>query len=246
MKTLLILILLSLMGCETKKEDDGKTKIVYSACSIAEQSQNKCTRFMDRKIYLSFSLGLDPNKNNEFQKIAVKDALREIAEETNLGAGYFSFEEIDPSFIQPITETTTAESFRSFIQILPDAEFNTVAAEFGFIPDQNAITVINAANKRQFFIILRASCFNPNDVLCTHDPSATMGSLGVKALIARQLGVLTGMPLSCSSFDRTMCGDFPRDSQWSTTQKSFWAANFNNALETIANNPNFYEEFFLE
>ena len=246
MRFKLLALLFLCVGCLEEKEDKPDPKVVYSACSEADQEQKKCTRFMDRKIYLSFSQGLDPNKNNEFQKVAVKEAFREIEEITDLGSGYFTFEEIDPAFIEPITEPVSGSEFRSFVQILPDAEFNSIANQFGFIPDQNSITVINAANKRQFYLILRASCFNPNDPICTNDAGATMGTMGVRALIARQLGILTGMPLTCTPFERTMCADFPKDEQWSTTEKSYWAASFNNALETIANNPNFYEEFFLE
>lgn len=246
MRVFNLILILICVSCLNSPENEDKPKVVYSACTQADQLQNKCTRFMDRKIFLSFSQGLDPNKNNEFQKIAVRQAFREIEELTNLGSGYFTFEEIDPVFIEPIVEPTTGTVFRSFVQILPDAEFNGLANRFGFIPDQNSITVINAANKRQFYLVIRASCFNPNDPVCTNDIAATMGTLGIKALIARQLGVLTGMPLSCLTFNKTMCADFPRDDQWSTMEKNSWAASFNNSLETIANNPGFYEEFFIE
>jgi len=246
LKYAILSMLVLMTGCLESNPDDGAAKTVFTTCSVADQLQNKCTRFMDRKIYLSFSLGQDPSKNNEFQKITVREALRDIEESTNLGSGYFSFEEIDPTFIEPIIEQTVASEFRSFIQILPDGEFNEIAESFGFIPDQNAITVINAANKRQFYMLLRASCFNSNDTVCTNDGAATMGEPGVKALIARQLGVLTGIPLDCSLNERTMCAEFPSDLQWSSAQKRYWSASFNNALETIGNNPSFYEEFFIE
>ena len=73
-----------------------------------------------------------------------------------------------------------------------------------------------------------------------------MGGMGVKALVARQLGALTGMSYNCTTVDRSMCAEFPRDTQWSTVQKNYWFASFNNALETITMNPDFYEEFFLD
>ena len=73
-----------------------------------------------------------------------------------------------------------------------------------------------------------------------------MGGMGVKGLVARQLGALSGMSYNCVLVDRTMCADFPRDTHWSTVQKSYWFASFNNALETITMNPEFYEEFFLD
>lgn len=237
--------LFALYSCNEKKDEESP-KIVYTACSVEDQLKNKCTRFMDRKIYLSYSTGIIADKNNEFQKLAVKEALQEIADTSNLGPDYFSFQEVDPTFIEPTIEIAYGTEFRSFIQILPDSEFNVLANNFGFIPDQNAITVINGANKRQFYIVFRASCFNPNQISCTNDSGAVMGNQGIKALVARQLGLLTGMSLNCVSMDRTMCGDFPRNGQWSTIERSFWTGSFNNALETISNNPKFYEEFFLE
>ena len=237
--------LLVLAGCNPKEEGD-EPKVIYTTCSKADQEKNKCTRFMDRTIHFSYSVGLNPEKNNEFQKLAIRDALSEIEENTSLGGGYFKFTEVDPSLIQPVTSKSFGNNFKSFIQVFPDAEFNTLATEFGYLPDTNAITVLNSANKRQFYIVFRASCFNPNEFNCTNDADAIMGSMGVKALVARQLGALTGMSYNCTLIDRTMCADFPRDSQWSTIQKNYWFASFNNALETITMNPDFYEEFFLD
>lgn len=246
LKTAILLSIILVSSC-AQETDEESPKKVYVSCSLEEQQANKCTRFMDRVIHLSFSTGSDPSKNNAFQKQEVIDAMEEVARLTQLGSGYFSFKEVDPVLIEPVTEETYADEFRSFIQVWPDLEFNEFADEWGSTPDQNAILVLNKANKRQFYLILRASCFTPNDSRCTNDNGAVMGSNGIRALVARQIGQLVGIPVNCSLGDeRAMCSDFPSDSQWTLAQRQYWAANFNNALETISNNPDFYEEFFLE
>lgn len=240
----LLLLLLLVIACNQKEEKE-EPKVIYTTCSIADQQKSKCTRFMDRTIYFAYSMGQNPEKNNEFQKLAIRDTLTELEENTSLGGGYFKFVEVDASLIQPITTVTHAENFKSFIQVYPDTEFNELANEYGYLPDTNAITVLNHANKRQFFIVFRASCFNPNEFRCTNDLDSVMGGAGVRALVARQFGALVGMAHNCSTYSRTMCPDFPNDQQWSTAQKNYWFASFNNALETITMNPNFYEEFFV-
>ncbi len=246
-KIIVIYSILTLFSSCLAPEEEDDSKKVYVVCSIESQSKGECTRFMDRTIHLSFSTGDNPNKNNAFQKQEVIDAFNEISQLTDLGAGYFKFKEVDPVLIEPVFEEQTGGEFLSFVQILPDSEFNEIAGNFGYIPDPNAVTVINSANKRQFYILLRASCFTPNNINCTNDGSAIMGTNGIRALVARQLSLLVGIPLTCSNgVLKTGCADFPSDDQWTLDRKSAWAASYNNALETISNNPDFYEEFFLE
>lgn len=246
-RILLILALLFLqVSCNEEKNKEEGTKKIYVTCSLEQQAQKKCYRFMDRKIYLAFGSPTDPTKNNAFQKSQIKDALNFISENTNLGPGYFQFEEVDPTLIEPVVEISYATKFRSFIQVLPDQEFNQFSENWGFLPDKNAVIVLNKANKRQFYLIIRASCFEPNDENCTYDPNAYMGSSGVSALIARQFGHLVGLTTNCSTYSRLMCPDFPSDSQWSTTERNFWVGGFNNQLEIIQNTPDFYENFYLE
>jgi hypothetical protein len=247
MKNLLYISLIIIFASCGLQEEEESGKTVYVVCSIADQNAGKCLRYMERDIYLAFS-GSDPQKNNIFQKAVVSEFLDEMACDTDLGCGYFNVSEIDPAFIEPLTSgTSSGGSFKSFIQIYPDIEFNEFADEWNFVPDQNAIVITNAANKRQFYIILRASCFSTNDFRCTRDNSVTMGSVGVKGLLGRSFASLVGAPYDCSQGNNnTMCPQFPSEEQWISGEKNKYKALFNSQLEIIRLNPNVYEEFVSE
>jgi hypothetical protein len=255
--------------------------LVFGACNSSTSSPstaatNPSLRWMDRTIYFAYSSQTDPSRNNEFEKSEIQDALDDVASESSLGSGYFSYVEEDESDLTPsLTLETSATDFQSFIVIWDDADFsNFVVNQLGgSIPDPNALTVINAAYKRKFYMIFKASCFTSSSA-CN---SITSG-LGLRAMLARQLGLMTGMSITdCTQNPyNVMCANTPSDSQWaqsitcssvldSTTcgnvgctwdttsascggntiysPKNSWVASFNNVLETILNNPNFYEEF---
>lgn len=227
-KAILLLILTFCFSCA--KED--KTK------SDPSPSQ----RWMDRKIYFAQSNGLFPLRNNEFQKAKVKEALVDIASRTDLGSSYFEFEDVEEGLLSPIIETTTsAGEFRSFILILPDEDFNDFVFNQlgGETPDPNAVSVINAAYKRKFFIIFRGSCFS-GGASC----GSITSSLGLRALVARQFGLLVGLSTkNCEIFPNdVMCSAEPKDSQWLPDQRDSWISNFNNQLEVIKLSPGFYDE----
>jgi hypothetical protein len=327
--TLAILLTLSCFGCAKQTTNNVTTAPDY--------------RWMDRHIYFSYSQGGAANvdRNNEFQKQKIKDALNDISSRSNLGANYFQFVDTDEASLTPIiTSTTSASDFKSFILIWPDSQFSDYVINQlgGTVPDNNAVVVLNSAYKRQFFMIFKASCFS-SDVACNGITSST----GLRALVARQLGLMTGMPLKsdsptcatinprlktqslcpCSfqnvttntvatlngsntagssvitlssaptvdysgdyiagtgipdstsiastsgsslnltqqstltatdvtfsvqtfsysnSFD-VMCSGSPDDSQWSPSNRDQWISSFNNILEAILNNPNFYTEY---
>jgi hypothetical protein len=327
--TLLVLFTLSIVGCGKPTTTTVTTSPDY--------------RWMDRNIYFAYSQGgaANANRNNEFQKQKVKDALIDIANRSNLGSNYFNFINTDEARLTPIlTATTSSSEFKSFILILPDADFSDYVVNQlgGTVPDPNAVTVLNSAYKRQFFMIIKASCFS-SDVACNGITSAS----GLRALVARQIGLMTGMPLKkdsatcaslspqlktqtlcpctyqttttntvatlngsvnagsnivtlssapaadysgdyivgtgipasttisstsasslnlaqqstltavnvnfsvqtysfANSFD-VMCSNTPDDSQWSPSNRDAWVSSFNNILEAILNNPNFYTEY---
>lgn len=249
---ILFIAIISIMfaSCKPTADESAKTTTItkYVGCSAAAEGTGQCIRWMDRKIYLAFSTGANPNRNNEFQKQKIKDALQnEIGSNTILGRNYFTFTEVDESLLNPIIEVGLAQSeYRSFILIWDDASFNDFVVNQlgGNVPDLNAITVINSAFKRKFFMIFKASCFNSN---------ATCNSIttnGINGLIARQFGLLTGLPpekclnpLDTTCPVKTMHPDLPSDNQWNDTNKSQWFAEFNNILELIYNNPNYYDEY---
>lgn len=201
-------------------------------------------RWMDRVIYFAYSTGTNPNRNNEFQKAKVQDALKEIQNLSNLGENYFSFQEVDEAILQPIYEANQSTSeYKSFILIWDDASFNDFVVNTlgGTVPDNNAVTVINSAYKRKFYMILKASCFT-SSASCNN-----ITQNGLRAIIARQIGSMVGMSMrtDCSSDpENAMCSSIPSDVQWNDFNKSRWINSFNNSLETILNNPNFYDEFF--
>lgn len=230
LKLLLLTLMVSLVSCQ--KEDPEVVYVPYAPLY----------RWMDREIYFAFSTG-NPNRNNEFQKTRVQDALREIENLSNLGENYFSFKEVDEAVLQPIIQPGQAETeYKSFILIWPDTDFNNFVVNTlgGEVPDNNAVAVINSAYKKKFYMIIKSSCFS-SSAACN---SITQN--GLRALIARQMGLLVGMPIlqDCSSDPgNAMCASLPNDDQWNDLNKVRWSNSFNNSLEAILNNPNFYNEF---
>lgn len=194
------------------------------------------TRWMDRTIYLADPNVNDPFRNNFFQKEKVKEAITDISTGSSLGSNYFTFSQVPESNLEPITKTQDGTDFKSFVLIWPDDVFNAyVENSLGNdVPDQNALTIVNAANKKQFFIIVRASCTQV---------SATCGNItdkGFKALIARQFGLLVGLRTDCSNPQNVMCAT-PSDLQWSDTNQFNYFNAVNNQLESILQTPGFYQ-----
>lgn len=243
--TKILLILTSLVilaSCNSSDDDDKETVTKYIGCTKALEGQGDCIRWMDRKIYFAFGNNGSPLRNNEIQKGKVKEALAEIEKNTLLGQGYFQYTEVDESLLQPIIEPgLSPNQYRSFILIWPDDVFNSYVVNNlgGNVPDPNAITVINSAYKRKFFMILRASCFSTNPA-CNN-----ISTNGLYALIARQIGLLSGIgPVNCDAEpNNVMCASYPVDSQWSEQSRQRWYSTENNILEVILNNPNFYDEY---
>lgn len=244
MKRILFLILTVLAFASCKQTDSTTTTTVtkYIGCTKVLENQGSCIRWMDRVLYFAYSTGSNANSNNQFQKTTVKETLTEIATNTMLGTGYWTYNEVDESLLNPILSAGLSESeYKSFILVWDDTKFNDflVNSVGGNVPDTNAVTVINAAHKRKFYIIVKASCFT-SSASCNG-----ITTTGVKALIARQIGFLSGLsPVSCSSDpSNVMCATLPIDDQWSTSNKNKWFASVNGMLEVIYNNPNYYDEY---
>ena len=214
-----------------------------SNSSSSSSSSDPSLRWMDRTIYFAYANSGNPNSNNQFQVQDVQDALTEIQQITNLGQGYFSYTMADPAVLNPIYQTGQASSeYISFILIWDDTDFNNFVVNTlgGNVPDENAITVINAAYKRKFYMIFKSSCF-VSSASCN-----SITSNGLRAMVARQLSLLVGIPAitNCAKTPTdVMCSTTPSDAQWNDLNKTNWANEFNNALETVLNNPNFYNEY---
>lgn len=224
------------------------SSVVLAGCDNATSSTNeaKDLRWMDRTIYLAHPDASDTNRNNFFQKQKVREALQELEEMTNLGENYFNFQEADESELNTSLDPNSFESEqKSFIVIWPDDVFNNYLATQvnGTVPDQNAIAVLNAANKRKFFIIVRASCL-ASATNTTSSSCSNLGLPGLKALIDRQMGLLVGMATKdCNLFSTDiMCASAPSDNQYSDNSKLRFSAAFNNSLEAIRLNPSFYNQ----
>jgi hypothetical protein len=221
--------------------------LVLSSCkkNEADTATEPSYRYMDRVIYFAVpNTGSSNDKNNVFQKETVKDSLKEIELMTGLGEGYFSFEEASQDAL-PISLNDSylddASTQVSFIQILPDTEFTALVNEInGDLPDPNAITVMNSSNKRKFFIVIKAGCFS------SASSCGSVGVLGIRAIIARQLSLMTGMSTKdCALYpNEVMCSN-PSDTQWGPNSKELWKSSFNNALEVIDNTPSFYDQLFM-
>ena len=243
--SILLILTLTLFGCGDTSEN-AETKFV--TCSEAAENEGKCLRYMDRDIYFANSVN---GEKLQIHVDKIKEALRDIELSTALGEGYFNFKQTDPQLLNPNLEVELSENeIKSFILIWDDVKFNEfiLENEIGSIPDPNSLAVINAANKRKFYIIVRESCLGKSSS-CSDELGEGITTSGFRALVARQLGLLVGMRTkSCSvgeKFD-TMCSELPNDDQWEGVSKDRWVSSFNNALETIDNNPNFYDEFTEE
>jgi len=226
MKKFLLILSISFISCSSDDEETITTS----------------QRWVDRQIYFAVADGSDPDRNNFFQKERIQESIGEIELITSFGPGYFNFTEVSETLLIPTTGEALVEDQRSFILIWPDAVFNDFVVNTlgGGTPDQNAVTVINAANKRKFYMIFKASCFNT---------TATCNNIGVdgfKALVARQFGFLMGLGQADCSVNPTsvMCASnsFISDSQWSENSQIIYANSMNNILEQILNTPGFYSQ----
>lgn len=223
----LLFILSTLVACDNQQD--------------ATTDQPK-PRWMDRTIYLAKPDDLDSNRNNAFQKERVKEAFRDLESQTLLGEGYFSFSEIEEGGLDTSVQAGIAQDQKSFVLIWPDKVFDDYVVNTinGATPDPNGIAVINASDKRKFFIILRASCV-------TYSQGGSCPNIGVdgfKALVFRQFGLLLGMSKKDCASNPTdvMCADVPSALQYSTSARVRAANAFNNLLESILLNPAYYPQ----
>lgn len=245
----LYLIIILVTSCAQKEE----AEVRYSACTDESLMSGLCIRYMDREIYYARNLFETPEDNNEFDVVKAIDSFREVAKETGLGENYFSFKVTEPTELELILEEKlyageSGKKFKSFFLILEDTKFNELYSEIGS-SDPNVIIKVNMANKKQFFMIFRSSCFITNDPRCTNSlASSFTPNLGLNALIGRSLARLIGVKTKdCIDYPiHTMCAITPNDDQWSLVERTRFYDLFNNQLETIRNNKNYYDVYFPE
>jgi hypothetical protein len=244
-----------MFGCgQTKKEIDPT--VIYSACSLDQENSGLCSRFMSRDVYFSNNGDQNGVRNNPFDLLKIQDAMNKMACITALGCNYFIFHYVPESEIKPLTAYTTGYDFKSFIQVWSDAEFSAMSNDIVPNPSEpNAIVIMNPNDKKQFYMIFKSSCFsNSGNGDCTQNNGVSFTSeLGLVALISRNFARLINIPLDVSSNcaqtpldPNTMCGNFPSDYQWSVNEQINFSGLFNNALEAISLNKDYYTQIFLE
>jgi hypothetical protein len=196
-------------------------------------------RWMDRKIYFA-TPGGDPTENTELQKNRLREYIEEFEVLSGLGENYFSFDNFDQSLLNPLIfdENREEKDVKSFILFWNDARFDQFALERfnNNLPDPNAITVTNQEFNRKFYIILRASCFGAVG-------KCRLNGNGARALIARQLGFLVDLSEApCESIPRNiMCtANVAETEQWEDANIQNFLSVFNNRLDVIKLNPNYY------
>lgn len=236
-----ILVCFLIVSCGPPKEEE-EGKVVFSACTKGMESDNLCTRFMDRDIHFAFPT---TGKNNSFDVQTVKEALVEISSNTFFGSNYFRFSTVDESVLQtPEGIEDSKSDFKSYIQIWNDADFNQLYSDTGPHADPNAILFVNFANKKKFSIVLRASCFNVNDFNCTNDVDSDFTpNKGLYGLVGRTIMRMFAVSTkNCVNFPNdVMCADFPSDTQWNNFNRDVFYNDMKNAQSAVANDPNFYD-----
>lgn len=251
MKSLIISSLFLLVVSCSAQKDELEQTVIYSACGDQQMIDGLCIRYMDRKVYFARNIFSEPNTNNEFDVVKIKEAMDNLANNTNLGEGYFQYAMADKAELDLILEDTvyganSGLKFKSFIQIWPDVEFNQLWAGYGSA-DPNAVLIVNQANKKQFFVVFRESCFTTNNANCTNASGTQFSpNKGLYGLVSRNFARLIGVSVKdCADYPvHAMCAEKPSDAQWSLAESSRLYDIFNNQLETIRNNKNFYEVFF--
>lgn len=204
------------------------------------------TSFMDKSVYFSFA-DSNPNNNNSFHKNIIQDCLSEISCNSLLGCDYFTYktDERENLTFSFDLENNGDTEFKSFILILDDStDFSELYEESGGTPDPNSITVINSAKKDEYRIAFRSSCFDSDDKCIGKELGVVIPTERMCSIVARQLGFLVNMETKDCSNDPSdvMCID-PSSNQWNDENKSKWLKGFDNHLEIIGNDPNFYYNF---
>lgn len=194
--------------------------------------------WMDRKINVGCPVS---DKNNVFDIEIVLDALDEIACSTILGCGYFNTEFAKNNCISEnqipldLERTEYDRENESYLMIWPDLDFNDfVNGNSLNIPDPNSMLFVNSAKKSNYTMIFRRSCFGVNEENCDGG-NGGISILGAKALVARQIGLMSGINLKNCSDDPldVMCADIPSNFQWRNSFQCFENPNHSKCIQLM-------------
>jgi hypothetical protein len=178
---------------------------------------------------------------------------------------------VNESSIPMNLDRTAVADNKSYLMIWNSSKLNGFILDYGVgVPDPNGFSIINAAFKKKFKMILRYSCFDTNNPDCDGG-NGGITSKGTKALVARQLALMLGINTKdCNDTIQlidednddiadpfypepqstdVMCSDLPSDAQWRLENRGSlyrYINRLNNYLELIGNNKTFYDQVFDE
>jgi hypothetical protein len=168
------------VGCSSSSKSSDSTISPFD-------NNGRQWRYFAREIYFPSDQFIDPNVN--VAQESVKAALNTLADDTDLGNGYFIFKTSREYEIQPSSYTDS--HWRSFIQILPDDLFSVVQKEAKFLMttgDPLGVIRIHPNNSREMQLYMHLDCF-------TSGPKCFFASpFQAKMYVYRLMGELIGLP----------------------------------------------------
>lgn len=206
-----------------------------SACSNedpVEDASNKDEttsgfRYIDRRIFFSKGVSVTPEQAAA-QEVARK-ALEELQLKTDLGPDYFIFDKTNDSVLQPLIEKREYEGreWQSFVQIWSDDVFDKfVLTNIGAPSDPDLVVATNKSDDRQFYILVRLSCF------LSGDECRNATEKQAKLMVWRAVGYATGLRYGKNATTPIMKPGTSSDQETTDAEKVF-IREFNNMLERL-------------
>jgi hypothetical protein len=119
---------------------------------------------------------------------------------------------------------------------------NTIANLTGSINSGNNVVSLTASPGVDYSGDYIVGTGIPTSTIVSSSGSATLNLSQEATLTAINVPFSIQTYSYANSFD-VMCSTSADDSQWSPTNRDAWIASFNNILEAILNNPDFYDEY---
>jgi hypothetical protein len=215
-----LIVVATLVGCG----EAGPTVI-----PPAPAAQDDEWRFFDREVYFSTGVSVSPEVSAAQEQ--VKDALRALEVNTDLGIDFFIFRNDDDSLLQPVPTETTFEGrpWYSFVQIWEDGLFNEyTTGGIGTAADPDLVVASNENNTQEFYMLMRLSCF-------VAGASCQFASQGeARAMVWRGFGYLVGLRSGENAASEVMKAGQSASQEDPEEHKKFFA-EFDQLLERLKN-----------
>lgn len=186
-------------------------------------------RYFDRQLFFPAGVSVDPEVSASQEQ--VRQALLELELATDLGRDFFIFQYDDDSLLQPVASETVQKGreWKSFVQIWKDDLFNQFVAEsVGTAPDSDIVVAQNEKNKREYYIILRLSCFVAGEA-CGYPTQVQ-----ARAIVWRAFGYLIGLRFGVDATSEIMRAGVSSKMADSEEIRKY-NAEFNSMLERMRN-----------